>query len=68
MAQKGRAGEALGTAIVSSFTGGLIGLICLALIAPTIAKVALKFGAPELFALVLLGLTLILQFRPEIND
>ena len=62
MAQQGRAGEALGTAIASSFTGGLIGLICLALIAPTIAKVALKFGAPELFALVLLGLTLICSF------
>ncbi len=62
MAQKGRAGEALGTAIASSFIGGLIGLICLSLIAPVIAKFALKFGAPELFALVLLGLTLICSF------
>ncbi len=62
MAQKGRAGEALGTAIAASFTGGLIGLLCLSLISPYIAKFALRFGAPELFALVLLGLTLICSF------
>ena len=57
MAKKGRAGEALGTAVSSSFFGGIFGLACLASISPLIAKVALKFGAPELFALVLLGLT-----------
>lgn len=62
MAKKGRASEALSTAIFSSFTGGIIGLFSLALIAPYIAKVALKFGAPELFALVLLGITLICSF------
>lgn len=62
MARKGRAGEAMGTAVVSSFLGGMFSLACLVLIAPTIAKFALKFGAPELFALVLLGLTLICSF------
>ncbi len=62
MAKKGRAGEALGTAVTSSFFGGMFSLACLVLIAPTIAKVALKFGAPELFSLVLLGLTLICSF------
>jgi len=62
MTQKGRASEALSTAIISSFSGGLIGLITLALIAPFIAKFALKFGAPELFALVLMGITLICSF------
>ena len=62
MAKKGRAGEALGTAVTASFFGGIFGLICLASISPIIAKVALRFGAPELFALVLLGLTLISSF------
>jgi len=62
MAKKGRAGQALGIAVVSSFFGGIFGLTCLVLVAPIIAKVALKFGAPELFALVLLGLTLICSF------
>ncbi|MBW1775938.1 MAG: tripartite tricarboxylate transporter permease, partial [Deltaproteobacteria bacterium] len=37
----------------------------LASISPLIAKVALKFGAPELFALVLLGLTLICSFGQQ---
>ena len=62
MAKKGKASEALSTAIIASFTGGIIGLITLALIAPYIAKFALRFGAPELFALVLLGITLICSF------
>ncbi len=62
MAKKGRAGQAIGTAVMASFFGGLFSLGCLVLIAPTIAKFALRFGAPELFALVLLGLTLICSF------
>ena len=62
MAKKGRAGEAIGTAVTASFFGGMFSLVCLVLIAPTIAKFALRFGAPELFALVLLGLTLICSF------
>jgi putative tricarboxylic transport membrane protein len=62
MTKQGRAGEALGVAVSSSFFGGIFGLICLALASPIIAKVALKFGSPELFSLVLLGLTLICSF------
>jgi len=62
MAKKGRAGQAIGTAVISSFFGGMFSLGCLVLIAPTVAKFALRFGAPELFALVLLGLTLICSF------
>jgi putative tricarboxylic transport membrane protein len=62
LAQKGRGGAALGIAVFSSFFGGLFGLICLVLAAPAIAKVALNFGAPELFALVLLGIALICSF------
>ncbi|MBW2063620.1 MAG: tripartite tricarboxylate transporter permease [Deltaproteobacteria bacterium] len=62
MAKRGKAGEAIGTAVSASFFGGMFSLVCLVLIAPTIAKFALRFGAPELFALVLLGLTLICSF------
>ena len=62
MAKAGRGGEAIGVAVTSSFFGGMFSLVCLVLIAPTVAKFALKFGAPELFALVLLGLTLICSF------
>ena len=62
LTKKGRAGAALGTAVISSFFGGIFGLICLSLASPVIAKFALRFGAPELFALVLLGLALICSF------
>ncbi|MEW6673602.1 MAG: tripartite tricarboxylate transporter permease [Thermodesulfobacteriota bacterium] len=62
MAKNGRAGEALGVAVASSFFGGIFGLTCLVLAAPLIARIALNFGAPELFAIVLLGLTLICSF------
>jgi putative tricarboxylic transport membrane protein len=67
LAQQGRAGEALGIAVISSFFGGIFGLICLSVAAPVIARVALNFGAPELFAIVLLGLTLICSFGQESN-
>jgi putative tricarboxylic transport membrane protein len=62
LTKKGQAGAALGTAVISSFFGGIFGLTCLTLASPIIAKFALRFGAPELFALVLMGLTLICSF------
>lgn len=67
MARNGRAGEALGIAVIASFFGGIFGLVCLWVAAPVIARVALNFGAPELFAIVLLGLTLICSFGQESN-
>lgn len=62
MALDGRAGEALGVAVIASVWGGVFSLLCLALTAPVIARVALRFGAPEQFALLTLGLTLIAAF------
>jgi putative tricarboxylic transport membrane protein len=67
MAKQGRAGEALGISVIASFIGGIFGLACLWVAAPVIARVALNFGAPELFAIVLLGLTLICSFGQESN-
>ncbi len=62
LARGGRAGVALGVAFFSSFLGGLFSLVCLATIAPQLAEFALRFGAPELASLVLLGLCLICGF------
>ncbi len=62
LAQAGQAGKALGVSVISSFYGGLFSLVCLVLSAPLIARVALQFGAPEQFALMTLGLTLICGF------
>lgn len=59
MAQQGRAGEALGIGLISSFTGGMFSVIALALLAPPLAGFALEFGPPEYFALAILGLSAI---------
>ncbi|MCP8616178.1 tripartite tricarboxylate transporter permease [Salirhabdus salicampi] len=57
MAQKGQAGKALAIAAISSFVGGTISVILLMLFAPVLAAVAISFGPPEYFALMLLGLS-----------
>jgi putative tricarboxylic transport membrane protein len=59
MAKQGRGGTALGIAAIGSFIGGLVASIALALIALPLARLALKFGPPEFFALMLLGLCLV---------
>ncbi|MGB3418642.1 MAG: tripartite tricarboxylate transporter permease [Mesorhizobium sp.] len=55
MARKGRGGPALATAAIGSFVAGLIATLGLALIAPTIVKMALSFGPAEYFALMILA-------------
>ncbi len=62
MTERGAASEALTLAFLGSFMGGAVGLILLVLIAPQLASIALAFGAPEQFALVVLGLTLVAGF------
>jgi len=59
MARKGRAGPALGISAFGSFIGGTIGIIGLMVIGPPLARWALKFGPPEYFSLMLLGLALL---------
>jgi putative tricarboxylic transport membrane protein len=59
MARKGRAGPALGMAAFASFIAGTMGVIGLAFLAPPLAAIALKFGPPEYFSLMVLGLTVL---------
>ena len=59
LTKQARAGVALGISMFSAFIAGLIGLVGLGLMAPTLAEFALSFGPPEYFALTLLGLTLV---------
>jgi len=59
MAQKGRGGEALGYSVGAATIGGIFSTVVLALLAPPLAKVALKFAAPEYFALAFLGISVI---------
>jgi len=57
MAKQGRAGPALGMAAIASFVAGTIGVIGLTFLAPIVAQWAIRFGPPEFFALMVLGLT-----------
>jgi putative tricarboxylic transport membrane protein len=59
MARKGRAGPALGISALGSFIAGTFATLGLMLVAPTLADFALRFGPPEIFALMVLALTLI---------
>jgi len=56
MAKQGRAGKALATAALGSFFAGTVATVVVALFAPPLAQAALKFGPPEYFSLVVLGL------------
>src|SRR5512138_3993720 len=54
LAQQGRAGEAMTAAFTSSFVGALVAVIMITFLAPLVAKLALRFGPPEFFAVYLL--------------
>ncbi len=55
LALKGKADQALMTAAVASFVGGTISVVLFTLFAPPLATVALSFGSPEEFALMVLA-------------
>jgi putative tricarboxylic transport membrane protein len=56
MARQGRASLALSSAALASFFAGSVATLVIAIFAPTLGKMALKFGAPEYFSLMVLGL------------
>jgi TctA family transporter len=56
MARQGRAGPALAIAALGSFFAGTVGTLLIALAGPPLAEIALKFGSPEYFSLMLMGL------------
>ncbi|MDG3086324.1 tripartite tricarboxylate transporter permease [Vibrio hannami] len=59
LSKKGQAARALSISAVASFVGGTISTIVLIAVAPLLANFALRFNAPEYFALALFGLTII---------
>ncbi|MGZ9029985.1 MAG: tripartite tricarboxylate transporter permease [Burkholderiaceae bacterium] len=56
MARQGRAGVALATAAIGSFFAGTVCTFLIALAAPPLSEVALKFGPADYFSLMVLGL------------
>jgi putative tricarboxylic transport membrane protein len=59
MAKQGRGGAALGIAAIGSFIGGTFSVLALVVVAAPLAAMALRFGPPEFFALMLFGLCLV---------
>jgi putative tricarboxylic transport membrane protein len=60
MAKRGRGGAALGVAAIGSFIGGSIATFGLVIMALPLARFALRFGPPEYFSLLLVGLSLVM--------
>lgn len=59
LARSGKARKALMCSLMSSVIGGVLAALVLLLAAPQVAKIALKFGAPEYFMLALFGMSVI---------
>ena len=59
MARQGRAGAALAISAFGSFIAGTLSIVGLMLLAPPLASFAIKFGPPENFALLVLGLMMV---------
>lgn len=59
MGKRGEGGRGIGISTTSSFIGGVVSCVFLCFAAPQIANVALKFAAPDYFALTFFGLTII---------
>jgi putative tricarboxylic transport membrane protein len=60
LCQKGLAGKAIGMSTVASFLGGTTGALIMTFLSPQIAKIGLRFGPPEFFALAIFGLGMII--------
>jgi putative tricarboxylic transport membrane protein len=61
LAKQGKAGPALAIAAIASFVAGTLGVIALTFFAPTLAQFAVLFGPSEYFALMFMGLSLVIS-------
>jgi putative tricarboxylic transport membrane protein len=65
MARRGRAGAALAISAIGSFVAAIVSLALLMALAPPFADFALRFGPPEMLAVMVLGLATIVSFSGE---
>jgi len=65
MARQGKAGPALGISAFGSFIAGTIGVVGLMVVAHPLAKMALRFGPPEYFSLMTLGLIILIYLTQK---
>ncbi|MGW3614826.1 tripartite tricarboxylate transporter permease [Micromonospora sp. NPDC005163] len=61
LARQGKAGLALTASAYASAIGGLVGIAVLMAAAVPLSNLALEFGSPEMFALVVFGLTMMIE-------
>lgn len=59
LSRRGFAHKALMTSTISAATGGFLSVLILIFVAPQLASFALKFSAPEYFALAFFGISII---------
>jgi putative tricarboxylic transport membrane protein len=59
MAKQGRAGPALAAAAIGSFVAGTFATLMLMIFGPWVAQIALRFGPPEFFSLMVAALTMV---------
>ena len=59
MARQGRAGSALALAAFGSFLAGTLGTVGIATVSDVVMRYAVRFGPPEYFAMMLLGIVLV---------
>jgi TctA family transporter len=56
MTRHGKGGTALGITMIASFFAASVGIIVMIFASPLLVKIAFKFGPPEIFSIMLLGL------------
>ncbi len=61
LAKQGKAGPALAISAIASFAAGTLSVIALTFFAPMLAQFAVVFGPPEYFALMFMGLSLVIS-------
>ncbi len=61
LAKQGKAGPALAIAAIGSFIAGTLSVVALTFFAPILAQFAVVFGPPEYFALMFMGLSLVIS-------
>ncbi|MCJ7836882.1 tripartite tricarboxylate transporter permease [Cuneatibacter sp. NSJ-177] len=59
LAQKGKAGMAIGITTTQSVVGGIIGVLVLAIFTPAVSKLSVSFGPMDYFLLSVMGLLMI---------
>ncbi|MCL2368488.1 MAG: tripartite tricarboxylate transporter permease, partial [Oscillospiraceae bacterium] len=64
MAKQGHAGLAIGIATLASVTGGLFSAVILALLAPMVAGIALRFTSLEMMSIAIFGLSIMAYITP----